>query len=163
MEAVMEKHVRPSRIDPALEGCSFCKIVRGESRAYLVFEDAESIAFLDHHPLLPGHVLLIPRQHYPTLADVPKSLLLPLFANVQTLARAVEEGYAADGSFIAINTKVSQSIPHLHIHIVPRWRKDGLFARDLVWKRVPYENEAAIVAMQNQLRSAIARLQSSGR
>jgi histidine triad (HIT) family protein len=158
----MEKHTGPSRAGVVPEGCSFCKIVRGESMAYVVFEDAASIAFLDHHPLLPGHVLLVPRQHYPTLADVPKALLLPLFANVQLLARAVEEGCAADGSFIAINTKVSQSIPHLHVHVVPRWRKDGLFARGLVWKRVPYENEAAIVKVQNQLRSVAARLQSSG-
>jgi histidine triad (HIT) family protein len=141
--------------------CAFCKIICGDSNAYVVFEDADSLAFLDHHPLLPGHILLIPRQHFPTLADLPTSLLLPMFANVQLLARAVEEGCSADGSFVAINTKVSQSVPHLHIHIVPRWKKDGLFARGLIWKRVPYENEVAIVEVQSKLRSAIARLQSA--
>jgi histidine triad (HIT) family protein len=129
--------------------------------AHVVFEDADLLAFLDHHPLLPGHILLIPRQHFPALADLPTSLLLPMFANVQLLARAVEEGCSADGSFIAINTKVSQSVPHLHIHIVPRWKKDGLFAQRLIWKRVQYENEAAIVEVQSKLRSSIARLQSA--
>jgi histidine triad (HIT) family protein len=145
------------------EDCAFCKIIRGESKAYVVYEDAVSIAFLDHHPLLLGHVLLIPRQHFSTLSDVPAPLLAPFFSDVQLLARAVEEGCAAEGSFIAINTKVSQSVPHLHVHIVPRWKKDGLFARGLVWKRIPYENEAAIVEVQSKLRPAIASLQSAGR
>ena len=91
---------RSAGISP--EDCAFCKIVRGESKASVVFEDADSFAFLDHRPLLPGHILLIPRQHFATLADLPTALLTPFFANVQLLARAVEEGCAADGSFVEI-------------------------------------------------------------
>src|SRR5438445_5981131 len=106
--------------------CLFCKIADGEVAARLVFEDATSIAFLDHRPLFPGHCLLVPKIHYETLIDLPTALLMPLMANTQLLAGAVERGLEAHGSFVAINNRISQSVPHLHIHVVPRRRKDGL-------------------------------------
>src|SRR5215470_11956229 len=113
--------------------CAFCRIVTGEVKDYTVFEDAVSLAFLDHRPLFPGHCLLITRRHLETLADVPAELIPALFSNAQLLARAMEEGLEAEGSFVAINNHVSQSVPHLHIHVVPRRRKDGL--RGFFWPR----------------------------
>src|SRR5579859_7483833 len=97
--------------------CAFCKIIRGEETASIVFEDGLSLAFLDHRPLFPGHCLLVPKEHYETLADLPASLVGPLFQNAQLLERAIEEGLAADGTFVAINNRVSQSVPHMHIQI----------------------------------------------
>ena len=108
--------------------CLFCKIVAGDIGAAIVLEDQHSIAFLDHRPLFPGHCLLIPRQHFETLADLPPALAGPFFLNAQALSRAVEHGMEAEGSFVAINNRVSQSVPHLHVHIVPRRKKDGLRA-----------------------------------
>ena len=99
--------------------CSFCRIIRGEEQASIVFEDSFSLTFLDHRPLFPGHSLLVPREHFVTLADLPASLVGPLFQNAQLLERAIEEGLAADGTFFAINNCVSQSVPHVHIHLVP--------------------------------------------
>ena len=138
--------------------CEFCKVATKEVKDYTVFEDASSLAFLDHRPLFPGHCLLIPRRHLETLADVPSELLLALFSNAQLLAAAMEEGLGAEGSFVALNNRVSQSVPHLHIHIVPRRRKDGL--RGFFWPRQKYKDEAAMLEVQEALRSAIARLQS---
>jgi histidine triad (HIT) family protein len=138
--------------------CAFCRIVTGEVKDYTVFEDAVSLAFLDHRPLFPGHCLLISRRHLETLADVPAELIPALFSNAQLLARAMEEGMGAEGSFVAINNRVSQSVPHLHIHVVPRRRKDGL--RGFFWPRQKYKDEAAILEVQAALRSAIGRLQS---
>lgn len=140
--------------------CTFCKIVRGEARAFVVFEDEVSVAFLDLRPLFPGHLLLVPREHYHTLADLPPACVAPLFANVRLLARAVEEGLGAEGSFVAINNRVSQSVPHLHVHVVPRRRKDGL--RGFFWPRRRYADEEAIREVQGALRSAIGRLRSGG-
>lgn len=144
--------------EPRGSSCTFCKIAQKDIQTNIVFEDEVSLAFLDHRPLLHGHCLLIPKVHYETLVQVPKDLIAPLFGNVQLLARAVEEGLEADGSFVAINTKISQSVPHLHIHIVPRWKKDGLFAKDFLWKRKPYKGEEEIVKIQNTIKDAIARL-----
>jgi histidine triad (HIT) family protein len=136
--------------------CLFCEIVRGERPAHRVLEDEHCIAFLDHRPLLPGHCLLVPRQHVDTLLDLPDLLLAPLFSNVRLLARALEAGLGAAGSFTAINTKVSQSVPHLHIHVVPRFPKDGLFSVKLLWKRSPYESEADKDLVQARIRKALA-------
>ena len=138
--------------------CAFCKVGTGEVKDYTVFEDDVSLAFLDHRPLFPGHCLLIPRRHLETLADVPTGLIPALFSNAQLLASAMEEGLGAEGSFVAINNRVSQSVPHLHIHVVPRRRKDGL--RGFFWPRQKYKDEAAILDVQAALRSAISRLQS---
>lgn len=139
--------------------CAFCKIIRGEAQAYIVFQDELSLAFLDLRPLFPGHLLLVPREHYQTLADLPLILVGPLFANARLLTRAVEEGLGAQGSFVAINNRVSQSVPHLHIHVVPRRKKDGL--RGFFWPRRPYPDREAILRVQDALRSAVERLRAS--
>lgn len=126
-----------------------------------MFEDDLSLAFLDNRPLFPGHCLLIPREHHETLLDLPSPLVQPLFASAQLLARALKQGLAADGVFIGINNEVSQSIPHLHIHIVPRRRGDGL--RGFFWPRHPYPDEEAMHKVQEILRAAIASLLDDSR
>ena len=137
--------------------CRFCKVIRGEVESYIVFEDEVSVAFLDYRPLVHGHCLLVPKDHYETIIDLPTELIAPLFNNIQLLAHAVEKGLMAEGSFVAINNRVSQSVPHLHIHVVPRRRKDGL--RGFFWPRHSYKDKEAIVKIQNLLQSAIAKLQ----
>ena len=141
-----------------VRACQFCKIARGDAEADLVFQDALSVAFLDHRPLFPGHCLLVPRDHYQTLPDLPASLVGPFFANVQLLTRAVERACAADGSFVAVNNRVSQSVPHLHVHIVPRRHKDGL--RGFFWPRQPYKDRQAALEARVALTAAITELQS---
>jgi histidine triad (HIT) family protein len=136
--------------------CLFCKIVTCEGTARLVFEDEISLAFLDHRPVFPGHCLLIPKDHYETLSDLPTGLTGPFFQNAQLLARAVESAMAADGTFVAMNNRVSQSVPHLHVHVVPRRRKDGL--KGFFWPRHPYPTEADAGAVQSAVRDAIAAL-----
>jgi histidine triad (HIT) family protein len=136
--------------------CSFCAIAGGQSQAHLVLEDDLSVAFLDHRPLFVGHCLLIPRAHHETLADLPAPLLAPLFANAQLLARSVEQAFGADGSFVAINNRVSQSVPHLHVHVVPRKRGDGL--RGFFWPRQRYPHPQALLDTQRSLRATIAAL-----
>jgi histidine triad (HIT) family protein len=138
--------------------CVFCKIIRGELRAYVVFEDQVSLAFLDTRPLFPGHCLLVPKDHYETLADLPASLVSPLFQNAQLMERAIEEGLTADGTFVAINNRVSQSIPHMHIHLVPRHKGDGL--KGFFWPRQRYKDEATMLNVQSTLRSAVAKIQA---
>ena len=140
------------------QGCVFCKIIRGELPAYIVFEDDLSLAFLDAKPVFPGHTLLVPRQHYETLIDLPGPLVGPLFQNAQLLARAMETGLKADGTFVAINNHVSQSVPHMHIHVVPRRYGDGL--KGFFWPRQKYKDQAAILDIQNTLRSTIDQLKS---
>lgn len=112
--------------------CAFCQIAASD----VVFEDDISLAFLDHRPLFSGHVLLIPKQHCETLADLPAAMVGGFFSNVQILAQAVETAMSAEGSFVAINNRVSQSVPHLHVHIVPRRKKDGL--KGFFWPRYKY-------------------------
>src|SRR5712664_1518235 len=128
--------------------CLFCGIVNGEGSASIVFEDDVSIAFLDHRPLFPGHCLLIPKEHYETLSDLPQSLIGPFFSNVQLLSRAVEVAMAAEGTFVAINNRVSQSVPHLHVHIAPRRKKDGL--KGFFWPRTKYAGEEQIADVQQR-------------
>lgn len=139
-----------------MENCGFCRIAAGSEQALVVLEDADTLAFLDRRPLFPGHLLLIPRAHMATLAELPPALIEPLFANARLLARAVEEGLGAEGSFIAINNRVSQSVPHLHVHIVPRRRGDGL--KGFFWPRHPYPDAAAAGAVAELLRRAVERL-----
>ncbi len=136
--------------------CIFCSVVTGENSANIVFEDDVSLAFLDHRPLFPGHCLLVPKKHFETLSDLPSDLAGPFFQNVQLLARAVEAALEAEGSFVALNNRVSQSVPHLHVHVVPRRRKDGL--KGFFWPRNKYQNEAELSAVQQAIRSAIANL-----
>lgn len=136
--------------------CKFCDLLEGGVEGYPIFEDEVSYAFLDHRPLFPGHCLLIPRKHYETLADLPETLLKNFFSNVQLLARAMETGLGAEGSFVAINNKVSQSVPHVHVHIVPRRRKDGL--RGFFWPRSRYKSAAEMDEIQATLRRALEKL-----
>jgi histidine triad (HIT) family protein len=138
------------------DNCQFCKIASKEVPAEIILEDDATLAFLDYRPLFPGHVLLIPKAHVETLPDLPSGLLPPLFAAAQLLARAVEEGLEADGSFLAINNRISQSVPHLHIHVVPRRRKDGL--KGFFWPRQKYESAAAMAEVAERLRIAVARV-----
>jgi len=139
--------------------CRFCQLIRGEEERYAVFEDEIALAFLDHRPLFPGHCLLVPKAHYETLIDLPRALIAPLFADAQLLAQAMETGLGADGSFVAINNRISQSVPHLHIHIIPRRKQDGL--RGFFWPRQRYRDRQAILQVQHALQTAIARLQAS--
>jgi histidine triad (HIT) family protein len=138
------------------QNCLFCQIAAGAVPAGSVFEDSISMAFLDHRPLFPGHCLLVPRQHYETLGDLPTKLVGPFFSNVQLLARAVEVALDAEGTFVAMNNKVSQSVPHLHVHVVPRRRKDGL--KGFFWPRNKYQNEEERLRVQEAIRLAIASL-----
>jgi histidine triad (HIT) family protein len=130
-------------------------VVAGTLDVHLVFADETSLAFLDHRPLFPGHCLLVPRAHHSTLTDLPEPLVAPLFRNARLLARAVEVGMAAEGTFVAINNRVSQSVHHLHIHIVPRRRGDGL--KGFFWPRHPYPGESAIVEAQEAIRKALRK------
>ncbi|MFN2388893.1 MAG: HIT family protein [Actinomycetota bacterium] len=125
--------------------CAFCGIVSGD-QAHLVYEDVSCLAFLDTRPLFPGHTLLIPKAHHETLTDLPEDLVAPLFGAARRLARAVEAAMDAHGTLVLLNNRVSQSVPHLHVHVVPRRRKDGL--RGFLWPRKPYatDSEAAAVA-----------------
>jgi histidine triad (HIT) family protein len=141
-----------------MELCLFCRIITGEMASHTVLEDDVTLAFLDHRPLFPGHCLLVPKTHYDTLLDLPTALLTPLMANTQLLARALERGLEAHGSFVAINNRISQSVPHLHIHIVPRRRKDGL--KGFFWPRQPYKDAESITAVQQTLRITIAELRA---
>jgi len=136
--------------------CLFCKIAASEVRACLVFEDEVSLAFLDHRPVFPGHCLLIPKAHFETLTDLPEDLIGPFFKNVQLLSRAVESAMEAHGTFVAMNNRVSQSVPHLHTHIVPRRRKDGL--KGFFWPRQPYKSEEEAESVQEKIRKAVAEL-----
>ena len=125
--------------------CTFCSIVVGEAPAHVVLDDEVAIGFLDVRPLFPGHVLLVPRDHHETLADLPPALLAPLFERVQRLSVAVPAATGAVGTFVAMNNKVSQSVAHLHVHVVPRTKGDGL--RGFFWPRTRYAaGEAAAVA-----------------
>jgi histidine triad (HIT) family protein len=134
--------------------CIFCKVVNGDFAARIVFEDDLAIAFLDHRPVFPGHCLLIPKVHFETLADLPGDLIDPLFKSAQLLARAVELGMEAHGTFVAMNNRVSQSVPHLHVHVVPRRRKDGL--KGFFWPRNPYKSEEEADLVQATLHKAFA-------
>jgi histidine triad (HIT) family protein len=127
--------------------CTFCRIVAGELPAHVVLDDDVALAFLDVRPVFPGHVLLVPKAHHETLADLPPDLVEPLFSRAQRLSVAVPAAMGAVGTFVAMNNKVSQSVPHLHVHVVPRRPKDGL--RGFFWPRTKYEggdDEMASVA-----------------
>jgi histidine triad (HIT) family protein len=137
--------------------CLFCGIVNKEVKASIVFEDDMSLAFLDHRPLFPGHCLLVPKTHFQTLSDLPTELVGPFFTNVQLLARAVELALEAEGSFVAMNNRVSQSVPHLHVHIVPRRKKDGL--KGFFWPRNKYQGVAHVEDVQKLIRAAVAAIQ----
>jgi histidine triad (HIT) family protein len=137
-----------------MAGCLFCRIIAGEERAFRVLDTDEVVAFLDIRPLFKGHTLVLPRRHLETLADVPPDALLPLFADVQRMSRAMEEVLGAAGSFVAMNNRISQSVPHLHVHVVPRHPKDGL--RGFFWPRTKYAGDADAESYAGRLRDALA-------
>jgi histidine triad (HIT) family protein len=136
--------------------CRFCQIVAGDEFAHVVFEDERTLAFLDNRPLFPGHSLLVSRDHYETLADLPDELVWPLFANARLLSVAIPKAMRKPGSFVALNNVVSQSVPHLHIHVVPRKQKDGL--RGFFWPRTKYSSEEEMREVAERLRKAVARV-----
>jgi histidine triad (HIT) family protein len=139
-------------------GCIFCRIVEGDLASPVVFEDESTLGFLDHRPLFPGHVLLIPKKHYETLADLPVSLIDPFFRNAQMLSRAVEAAMDAEGTFVAMNNRVSQSVPHLHVHVVPRRRKDGL--KGFFWPRTKYSGDEQVNEVKTRIRSSITQIKN---
>ena len=134
----------------------FCRIINGSVSAPVVFEDDQTVAFLDHRPLFPGHCLIVPKRHIETLSDLPANLVGPFFKRVQLLARAVESALAADGTFVAMNNRVSQSVPHLHVHVVPRRRKDGL--KGFFWPRYKYKSEEEELAVKMAIKAAIEKM-----
>jgi histidine triad (HIT) family protein len=116
-----------------------CQIVRGDLEAALVHRDEHVVAFLDHRPVFKGHVLIAPVQHVDTLLDLPAELMVPVVSTAQRVARALSTALGAEGSFVAVNNVVSQSIPHLHVHVVPRSKGDGL--RGFFWPRTKYATD----------------------
>jgi len=136
-----------------MAGCVFCQIVAGDLPARVVCEDEHTLGFLDQTPLFPGHVLLVPKVHVETLADLPDELIEPLFTRARRLASVMETALDAAGSFVAMNNKVSQSVPHLHVHVVPRNRKDGL--KGFFWPRHKYADDAHADDVAATLRSAL--------
>jgi len=133
--------------------CAFCSIVRGESAASVVLADEDCVAFLDTRPLFHGHVLLVPRAHVETLPDLPAALVAPLFATAQRLCVAVVDALEAEGTFVAMNNRISQSVPHLHVHVVPRRRKDGL--RGFFWPRTRYADDDERDAVAARIAAAL--------
>jgi histidine triad (HIT) family protein len=123
--------------------CLFCGIIAGTTPATLVLETADVVGFLDVRPVFKGHTLLVPREHHVTLSDLPEALLVPLFSTAQRVADAITSGLGAQGTFVAMNNVVSQSVAHLHVHVVPRTKGDGL--RGFFWPRTRYADDEAEV------------------
>jgi histidine triad (HIT) family protein len=136
--------------------CTFCQIASGELPAHIVYRNEDVIAFLDRAPLLHGHVLVMPLRHVETLDDLPDDLLTPVFGAVRQTSIAVQKALRAEGSFVATNTRVSQSVPHLHVHVVPRNKGDGLFSTKLIWQRKKYETDAEMAEIATKIRTAYA-------
>jgi histidine triad (HIT) family protein len=134
-------------------GCIFCAIVEGRSPSHRVLESTDCVAFLDTRPLFPGHVLVVPREHHETIADLSPALAGSLFQHARRVCMAVESALGADGTFVAMNNRVSQSVPHAHLHVVPRKRGDGL--RGFFWPRHKYASEEEAAAVAEKLRSAL--------
>ncbi|KTC64652.1 Histidine triad (HIT) protein (plasmid) [Legionella adelaidensis] len=129
--------------------CIVESIITRETKAFIIFEDADFISFLDHRPVFYGHTLVCPKKHYATLYDLPQELIQPFFLLVQQIGKAVELGMSAMGSFIAMNNKVSQSVPHLHVHIIPRSKGDGL--KGFFWPRLTYKEEEHMLEVQQKI------------
>ena len=134
--------------------CLFCAIVAGELPAHVVLDEPDVVAFLDVRPVFKGHVLLVTREHVETLLELPERLRDPLLASVQRVAGAVVAGLGAQGSFVAMNNVVSQSVPHLHVHVVPRTKGDGL--RGFFWPRTRYASDDEASEYAARLAAALA-------
>ena len=144
---------------PEENPCVFCEIAAGRAAAAVVFEAESVIAFLDRRPLFPGHTLVASRIHIRTFPEISDELLAPLFGTVRLLSAAVRDAMSAEGTFIAANNVVSQSVPHLHVHVVPRNRGDGL--RSFFWPRTKYRDEAHIEETRSAIHDAVARIQNA--
>ena len=138
--------------------CLFCRIVSGELPATIVYEDDTSVAFLDHRPLFHGHTLLVPREHVETLGELSPKIVGPYFEAAQVLARAVESAMDAEGTFVAMNNRVSQSVPHLHVHVVPRRRKDGL--KGFFWPRTKYKVDEEMEDVKKKITTALKKIKA---
>ena len=138
-----------------MDSCLFCRIVSGELPATIVYEDDNSVAFLDHRPLFHGHTLLVPRKHVETLGELSPKIVGPYFEAAQLLSRAVESGMDAEGTFVAINNRVSQSVPHLHVHVVPRRKKDGL--KGFFWPRTKYKGDEEMEEVKKKITAALKK------
>ena len=140
-------------MNAARTSCLFCQMIAGHTAAVVVVDEPATLVILDHRPVFKGHCLVFPKFHAETLSDVPLPDVGPLFEAVQRVARAVEAGLAADGTFVAMNNRVSQSVPHLHVHVVPRHKKDGL--RGFFWPRQRYDNDEEATAIAEAIRRAL--------
>jgi histidine triad (HIT) family protein len=144
--------------DDSLDDCVFCRILAGEVPAHLVLEDADTVTFLDARPVFKGHVLVVPRRHYVTLADLPVAAVGPLFERVRLVSAALPAALGAQGTFVGLNNIVSQSVPHLHVHVVPRTKGDGL--RGFFWPRSRYASEDEAADYARRIRDALASVPS---
>ena len=142
------------RTGSAEPSCAFCAIVSGATAAHIVLADRDAVGFLDARPVFKGHVLVVPREHYVTLADLPAELVGPFFAAVRVVSAALPAALGAQGSFVGLNNTVSQSVPHLHAHVIPRTRGDGL--RGFFWPRLRYADDQEAAEFAAKIRSAIA-------
>ena len=133
--------------------CVFCRIAAGEVPSNMVHRGERVIAFLDRAPLFLGHTLVVPIAHVATLDDAPPDLIEPLFETVRRTSVAVQRALAAAGSFVAVNTRVSQSVPHVHVHVVPRHEGDGLFSPRPIWRRRSYESDAEAAEYADRIRA----------
>lgn len=140
--------------------CTFCAIIAGDLPAFVVLDDEVALGFLDVRPLFPGHTLVVPREHHETLSDLPVAQVGPYFERVQLVTRAVQQAMESVGTFVAMNNIVSQSVPHLHTHVVPRNRKDGL--RGFFWPRTRYEDDSTADAVSARIRSSLASASGQG-
>ncbi len=135
------------------KSCVFCAIAEGTTPATKVLDEPKVLAFLDVSPVFPGHVLLIPRAHHPTLVDLPTELVTDLFIAAQRVSIAVQAALHADGTWVSMNNVVSQSVPHLHVHVIPRKRKDGL--RGFYWPRQKYVSTDEMVALAETIAALV--------
>jgi histidine triad (HIT) family protein len=135
-----------------IDDCIFCRIIQGRIHTDIIAESETTITFLDASPVFPGHLLIVPREHYATMLDLPEAETGPFFNQVRRAAKAVEAGLAAHGSFVAINNKISQTVPHLHAHVIPRVKGDGM--KGFFWPRRPYNDDAHRAGIVTKLRDA---------
>lgn len=142
-----------------MENCQFCEIASGRLPVKYIFEDEDCVAFLDHRPLFLGHSLIIPKKHYVTLTDLPASLIGPFFIQVQHLSKAIQIALSSQGTFVAMNNIVSQSVPHFHVHVVPRTKGDGL--KGFFWPRQKYSSEEEMQKIRNLIQQAWKRVNLS--
>jgi histidine triad (HIT) family protein len=139
---------------PGVDNCAFCDVSTGSTSAHVVLADDVAVAFLDSRPVFKGHVLVVPRAHAETLADLPAADVGPLFVRVQRVSAVMPTALTSQGSFVAVNNKVSQSVPHLHVHVVPRTKGDGL--RGFFWPRQKYASDAEAAEYASRLREALS-------